>query len=131
MLRPPPPEAVDACKGKSEGDSVSFSFRDGHQPVAQLLERPGDRRCVKIALAHEMAIKAALGQTQLLHDLADAVQFRAVLPERPRSRGEDLLMGLGFLLRRVPHVYKITTGILEMQDIIGEWAARLRLARCG
>ena len=27
----PPPEAVDACKGKSEGDSVSFSFRDGHQ----------------------------------------------------------------------------------------------------
>jgi hypothetical protein len=27
----PPPEAVNACKGKSEGDSVSFSFRDGHQ----------------------------------------------------------------------------------------------------
>lgn len=27
----PPPEAVTACSGKTEGDVVSFTLRDGHQ----------------------------------------------------------------------------------------------------
>jgi hypothetical protein len=27
----PPPEAVSACTGKSAGDQVSFTLRDGHQ----------------------------------------------------------------------------------------------------
>jgi hypothetical protein len=38
-----------------------------------------------------------------------------VFPERPRSRREDLLARLGFLVRWVPHLYKITIVILKMQ----------------
>jgi hypothetical protein len=43
-----------------------------------------------------------------VHDLADAVPLRPVLSERPRGRRENLLAGLGLLLRGISHAYKIT-----------------------
>lgn len=42
-----------------------------------------------------------------------------MLAERPRSRSEDLLVSLGFLLYGVPHASEITTVILKMQGFSG------------
>src|ERR1700693_1643158 len=74
-----------------------------------------------------MAVESALGQAQFLHDPADAVHFSPVLPERSCGRREDLLVGLGFLLRRVPHTHEITQVILKMQDIFGRFCTGRRL----
>ena len=83
-------------------------FRYCNHSVAQLLESPSEGGCVKITLAVEMSIEAAFGQPQFLHDLANAVALRPVLPERASSRRKDLLVGLRLLLRWVPHSYRIT-----------------------
>jgi hypothetical protein len=43
-----------------------------------------------------------------------------VLAERPGGRREDLLAGLGLVLRRIPHGYKITIVIAKMQGLFWE-----------
>ena len=65
-----------------------------------------------------MAIETAFCQAQLFHDWAYAGHFIPVLSERPCSRREDLLVGLGSLRCRVGSLHRRSSQAYAFQQCV-------------
>src|SRR3984893_2072231 len=75
--------------------------------ASHLVECPCHRFDEQVVLALKMPVEAPFRQAYLLHYRADAAAVTAVLAERASGHGNNLLVVLRFVFRRVPHVIRV------------------------